>query len=70
MTILGKGSEIRTGRWQHLWVQLADKGIVVQAFADVALHMAPMLPRQVTQTLQEGGGAGRYKARCNHWVDQ
>ena len=51
-----------------LWVQLADKGIVVKALADVALHMAVMARRQVTQSCQQGGGAGGHKARRDHWV--
>lgn len=46
----------------HLWVQLRDEGVVVEALADVALHMAGAALRYAPQALEQRRGAGRHKA--------
>ena len=54
----------------HLWVQLCDEGVVVEALADVALHMACAALRYGPQALQQRWGAGRRKARRDHRMHQ
>lgn len=41
-----------------LGVQVAHKGIIVQALADVALHVALVLPGKPPQDLEQGQGTG------------
>ena len=51
-------------------MQGKHKGIIVQAFADVALHMALVLPGKPSQTLEQGWRTGGNEAGCDHGLDQ
>ena len=47
----------------HLWVQLRNEGVAVEALADVALHMACAALCYAPQAPEQRRGAGRHKAR-------
>ncbi len=63
-------SSVTSQHAPYLGVQGMHEGIVVQALADVALHMAVMLLGKPAQALEQGWRTGRHKAGCNHRVDQ
>ena len=54
----------------YLWVQLRNKGIIVEALANVALHMADAALCYGPQPLQQRRGAARHEARRNDGMHQ
>ena len=51
-------------------MQLRDKGIIVKALADVALHMACGALRHAPQALQQRRCAGGHEAWSDHGMHQ
>ena len=46
------------------------KCVIIKALADVALHMAALLPGKPAQALEQGWRTRGHEAGCDHRVDQ
>lgn len=64
------GAQQHAEHQADLWVELCNKGVIVQALTDVALHMAAVLRGQRSQALQQLWRACGHKARRDHRLHQ